>query len=97
MARAVSLVCYDISDPKRLREVFEICKGYGEHVQYSVFRVCLTEAARVALMDELERVIHHEDDRVLLVRLGPEGKRTRERFECLGKQATYRRAEPTIV
>jgi CRISPR-associated endonuclease Cas2 len=31
------IVTYDICDPKRLRKVFKLCKGYGIHLQYSVF------------------------------------------------------------
>ena len=31
------LVCYDISDDKRLRKVFKTMRGYGDHLQYSVF------------------------------------------------------------
>ena len=97
MKRTVSLVCYDVSDPKRLREVFEICKGYGAHVQYSVFRVCLTATGRMQMIADLEKAIHHTEDRVLFVRLGPEGKPTAKRFECLGRQEPYAAPEVTIV
>lgn len=97
MSRSVSLVCYDIAEPKRLRRVFEICKSYGDHVQYSVFRICLTPAGRIRLIADLEQVIHHTEDRVLLVHVGPEGPQTRRRFECLGKQESYAESDVTIV
>jgi len=35
--RTTYLVCYDITDDKRLRRVFKSCKNYGDHLQYSVF------------------------------------------------------------
>ena len=35
--RRCYLVCYDIRDPKRLRRVNKVIKGYGESWQYSVF------------------------------------------------------------
>ncbi len=31
------LVCYDISDEKRLRKVFKVMRGYGGHLQHWVF------------------------------------------------------------
>ena len=37
------LVCYDIRDPKRWRRCFKLLKGYGEGLQYSVFRCRLTK------------------------------------------------------
>ena len=35
-------VCYDICDDKRLRKVFQTMRGYGDHLQYSVFECQLT-------------------------------------------------------
>ena len=37
------LVAYDVRDPKRLREVAHHLEGYGERLQFSVFRCRLTE------------------------------------------------------
>ena len=42
-------VTYDVCDPKRLRRVFQILKGAGEHVQYSVFCCDLTPRQKEAL------------------------------------------------
>src|SRR5262249_25938031 len=36
------LVCYDVRDPDRLRKTAKHLEGYGERVQYSVFRCWLT-------------------------------------------------------
>jgi CRISPR-associated protein Cas2 len=36
------LVCYDISDDKRLRKVFQSMRKFGDHSQYSVFECQLT-------------------------------------------------------
>lgn len=35
--RSTYLVCYDICNDKRLRKVFQVVRGYGDHLQYSVF------------------------------------------------------------
>ena len=36
------LVCYDVRDPERLRKAAKHLEGYGERMQYSVFRCWLT-------------------------------------------------------
>ena len=35
-------MCYDISEKKRLRNVFQTMRNYDDHVQYSVFEYPLT-------------------------------------------------------
>jgi hypothetical protein len=37
MPRNTYLVCYDICDDKRLREVFKTMRDFGDHLQYSIF------------------------------------------------------------
>ena len=44
--RNVYLVTYDIRDDRRLRAVFKVMSGFGQHVQYSVFRCELSPANR---------------------------------------------------
>lgn len=56
------LVTYDIADTqgagaKRLREVHDLCSGYGTRVQFSVFECRLTPARYAALRSELEAII----------------------------------------
>ncbi len=69
--RTTYLVCYDITDDKRLRRVFKSCKNYGDHLQYSVFECDLNPAEKVALECDLGEVIKHDEDQVLFVALGP--------------------------
>lgn len=67
------LVCYDICGEKaerRLRRVYKVMRGYGEHVQYSVFRCTLTERQLAELEGKLEREIDHHQDQILIVPLG---------------------------
>ena len=35
--RTSYLICYDICDDKRLRKVFQTMRGFGDHLQFSVF------------------------------------------------------------
>ncbi|MCP5519175.1 MAG: CRISPR-associated endonuclease Cas2 [Verrucomicrobiales bacterium] len=69
--RTTYLVCYDITDPKRLRRVFKICKDYGNHLQYSVFECDLNPTERTRLEQALRDVLKHDVDQVLFVSLGP--------------------------
>ena len=69
--RTTYLVCYDITDDKRLRRVFKSCKNYGDHLQYSVFECDLNPAEKVALECDLAEVINHDEDRVVFVAIGP--------------------------
>ena len=69
--RTTYLVCYDISNDKRLRKVFKTCRNYGDHLQYSVFECDLSETEMVNLESELSEIINHIEDQVLFVALGP--------------------------
>ena len=95
--RVVTLVCYDIGDSKRLREVFQLCKGYGEHMQYSVFCMTWSRSKRTRFVGEIDAAIHHTEDRVMLVDLGPEGPGTLQRFESLGIRWSPTAPGPVIV
>ncbi len=60
------LVTYDIREDKRLRRVARVMEGYGERVQYSVFRCRLTPTELERLRWELLRVIEREDSVLIL-------------------------------
>lgn len=83
--RGSYLVCYDICDEKRLRKVFQTMRNWGDHLQYSVFECHLTAADLVRLRAELSQIIHHNDDQVLFVYLGPAEGRGDRVITALGK------------
>jgi CRISPR-associated protein Cas2 len=62
------LVCYDVRDPDRLRKAAMHLEGYGERMQYSVFRCWLTRLEMERLRWELTALLAPEDD-VLLIPL----------------------------
>lgn len=64
-------VIYDIADPKRWRRVFKTMQGYGEWTQLSVFQCRLSPLRRAELQADMEAAIHHEEDHVLIVDVGP--------------------------
>jgi CRISPR-associated protein Cas2 len=83
--RNTYLVTYDISDPKRLRRVFRIMRGFGDAVQLSVFRCQLSRRERILLLERLSEVIHHQADQVMVVDLGPSDGRADIAVEVLGR------------
>lgn len=80
------LVAYDVSDPGRLRRVYKTLNGYGDPLQYSVFRCDLSDAEKMKLKEALVGLIHHVEDRVMIVDLGPADGRGAWAFEYLGRQ-----------
>ncbi|HBB35857.1 MAG TPA: CRISPR-associated endonuclease Cas2 [Cyanobacteria bacterium UBA8803] len=62
------LIAYDIRCPKRWRKAYKLLQGYGERIQYSIFRCFLSLRGREKLRWELEKVLEAEDS-LLLIRL----------------------------
>jgi len=82
------LVCYDIADDKRLRQVFKKMRSYGDHLQLSVFECQMTPMDLARCRDELSRIINHDVDQVLFVNLGPAEGRGDRVITALGKPYT---------
>ncbi len=82
------IVSYDIADPKRLRRVHRTMRGFGDPLQYSVFRCDLSPSERVLLLEALTPLLHHREDQVMLINLGPTDGRGQETIETLGRALT---------
>jgi len=95
--RQTYVVTYDICEAKRLRRVYRVLLGYGEHLQYSVFRCELSAREVVELRERLGRVIHHRQDQVLFVHLGPSDGRVREAFATLGRAYDHEEKRAIVV
>jgi len=83
--RTSYLISYDIADPKRLRLVFKFLKGFGDHLQFSVFECQLTARDLVQCRAGLQAIIHHKEDQVLFVNLGPAEGRGDRVITAMGK------------
>jgi len=83
--KTVYIVAYDISDDHRWRKVFKLMCGYGERLQYSVFRCVLSERDRVLLVEKLSAIIKHTEDQVLFFPLGPLGGVDEGRIHAIGR------------
>lgn len=86
------IVTYDIRNDKRLRKVFKICKGYGSHLQYSVFECDLDGAERTAMEEDLKSVLNQKEDQVLFIDLGLAAYRGERIISALGQ--VYERIDP---
>lgn len=83
--RAVILVAYDISDDKRRTRVHKKLKGYGEALQFSLFRCTLTASERVRLRNDLWTMVDHAADRIVIIDLGPDDGRGTLAIDAWGK------------
>jgi CRISPR-associated protein Cas2 len=79
------LVCYDICNDKRLRTVFKTMRDFGDHLQYSIFECQFTESDLIRCRHTLSEIIHHREDQVLFVDLGPVEGRGDRVISALGK------------
>ena len=91
------VVVYDISDAKRWRAIFKTMHGYGEWVQLSVFQCRLTPVRQAELLADLDRLIHHDEDHVVIMDIGA-ADQVQPRVVSLGKRPfTPIEHTPTIV
>lgn len=82
--RQAFIVTYDICEPRRLRKVCKIMRGYGDHLQLSVFRCELSKRELVDLRAALWNVIDHGVDQVLFVDIGPVAGRGGSSIDAIG-------------
>ncbi len=91
------LVCYDISDSKRLQKVHRKMRGYGEALQYSVFCCDLTSSEKTILWSELHTLINHREDQILFVNLGNSMSQRADNLETLGRSLTLREQKFAVI
>ncbi|PHQ36277.1 CRISPR-associated endonuclease Cas2 [Rhodopirellula bahusiensis] len=94
--RRIYLITYDVCDPKRLRHTFRCLRNWGDHLQYSVFECQLTETDLLRCKAELAEIIHHKEDQVLVIDLGPAASRRDDLVEAIG-QPYSAMAAPCLV
>jgi CRISPR-associated protein Cas2 len=64
-----TVISYDIVEDKRRTKVLKLLKGYGTHVQYSVFECFLSEKQLEQLGGKLRALIDLDTDSVRCYRL----------------------------
>ena len=88
--RTSYIVCYDIAvssdgGPRRIRKVFQTLRGYGDHLQESVFECSLTIQDLAELKRDLREIINTKLDQILFVNLGPASARGDRMITAMGK------------
>ena len=83
--RHTYVVTYDICDPKRLRKVYKLMLGWGDHLQLSVFQCELNHRELVELRIQLGRIIKPSEDQVLFANLGTVEGRGSDSITAIGR------------
>ena len=63
--KMLTLIAYDIADPKRLHRVAKICEDFGVRVQYSVFECHLDQDELNDFWLRLLEAIDEKEDRLV--------------------------------
>lgn len=83
--RNTFIVSYDISNDLRLRRVHKAMCGFGDRLQYSVFECKFSPADLARCKHAIGKLIHHRDDQVLFIDLGPVAGRGDRVISALGR------------
>ena len=81
------IVTYDVSTEtaegrKRLRQVAQVCKNYGQRVQRSVFECSVNEMQYERMKQRLLKRINEEEDSLRLYRMTEPRDKHVEEFGC---------------
>ncbi len=93
--KARYLITYDVTDDDRRTKVHDTMRGYGDWMQFSVFRCDLDAQDRAKLVAELHPLIDHREDQILLVDLGPVDGRGGRCIDAIGRK--YIPAERSVI
>lgn len=91
------LVTYDVSDDKRLRQVFKRMRQFGLHVQLSVFECELSPRELALMRSAIGEIIHHQEDQVILADLGPAEGRGSECLSSMGRRYEPMQRKAVVV
>ncbi len=86
--RNTFLVCYDVANERRLRKVHKTMCGFGDRLQYSVFECQFSPSDLARCRHAIGDLIHHREDQVLFVNLGPAEGRGDRVITALGRAYT---------
>ena len=72
-------------------------KGFGGPVHYSVFRCLLSAKGKAELVAALAGLIKHDEDRIMIVDLGPLDGRAEDRIEFMGVHPSELESRTVVV
>ena len=88
----LTVVAYDIADPKRLAKVASVCENFGVRVQYSIFECRLDQEAFNDLWLHILTTIDEREDRVVAYKIDARAAReieTAGTMVCADKVICY--------
>ncbi len=95
--RNLYIVCYDVTDSKRLFQTYKTMKGYGDHVQYSVFSCNLSSKELIYMKEDLDKILNLEEDRIMIMDIGPAGANTDKKITTIGIPLESKAEESSVV
>mgnify|MGYP001040112987 CR=1 FL=1 len=81
------LICYDISNPRRLRRVHHLVRDVGFPLQYSLFEAALKKDELANMVARLNKEIKDKEDRIHIFSLSKKIKPL-----CLGSAQYFEQA-----
>jgi len=88
----LTIVAYDITNDKRLRQIAKICEDYGIRVQYSIFECHLDQETFNQLWLKLLETMDEDEDRLVAYKLDARAAReieTAGTMVCSEKSVCY--------
>lgn len=82
--RSTYIVSYDVKNDKRLRQILKTMRGYGNHVQYSVFLCRLSEKEKILMLTHLMEILKKDEDSLMIINIGTSGNSAERRIEYVG-------------
>ncbi len=79
------MIAYDISDDRRRAHLAKLLEGFGDRVQYSVFRAQLEKRDLAELIVRARRIIFEKEDSLLIFPLCKSCESGTLSFGILGK------------
>jgi CRISPR-associated protein Cas2 len=71
--------------------------GFGDHMQYSVFRCELSDQEKVVLIEKLHKILKHDEDQILFFPLGPVSGEREQNIYSMGRSYIPLERGPVIV
>ena len=91
------IVAYDVSEDRRRLKIYSYLRGWGDHLQYSVFRVMLSPSQLDVFTSKLWGFVHQDEDQVLVFDLGPTEGRAKDSVISIGMHYTHPERHAVVV
>jgi len=72
--RKLYLAAYDVADQKRTKSFLTLLRGYSSGGQKSVFECWLTQTEKAELIQMVDLIMEHDDDRFFLLTIAQRSK-----------------------